>query len=48
MTEGFGLVKSGQNIALPKTVIVDKDLKVKVLVGEEGSDYIELLKGKGL
>ena len=28
MTEGFGLVKSGQNIALPKTVIVDKDLKV--------------------
>ena len=25
-----------------------KDLKVKSLVGEEGGDYIDLLKGKGL
>lgn len=48
MTEGFGLIKAGQNITLPKTIVVDKDLKVKILVGEEGGDYVELLKGNGL
>ena len=48
MTEGFGLVKSGQNITLPKTIIVDKYLKVRLLIGEEGEDYLKLLKGEGL
>ena len=28
LTEGFGLVKEGQNISLPRTVVVDKSLKV--------------------
>ena len=46
MTEGFGLVKAGQNITLPKTVIVDKSLKVMQLIGEEGDDYIKILMGQ--
>jgi peroxiredoxin len=46
LTEGFGLVKEGQNISLPRTIVVDKSLKVLHLIGEEGGDYIELLKGK--
>ena len=46
LTEGFGLVKEGQNISLPRTIIVDKSLKVLQLIGEEGDDYIKLLMGK--
>ena len=46
LTEGFGLVKGGQSISLPRTIVVDKSLKVLQLIGEEGGDYIELLKGK--
>lgn len=46
LTEGFGLVKEGQNISLPRTVVVDKSLKVLQLIGEEGGDYIKLLMGQ--
>ena len=46
MTEGFGLVKEGQNISLPRTIIVDKSLKVMQLIGEEGDDYIKILMGQ--
>jgi peroxiredoxin len=46
LTEGFGLVKEGQNISLPRTSVVDKSMKVLQLIGEEGDDYIKLLMGK--
>ena len=46
MTEAFGLVKEGQNIVLPKTIIVDSDAKPLLLVGEEGDDYLKILKGE--
>lgn len=46
MTEGFGLVKEGQNISLPRTIVVDKSLKVMQLIGEEGDDYIKILMGQ--
>lgn len=46
MTEAFGLVKEGQTIVLPKTIIVDSDVKPMLLVGEEGCDYLKILKGE--
>ena len=48
LTEGFGLKKEGENMALPRTIIVDSATKPLVMIGEEGDDFINLLKGEGL
>ena len=45
LTEGFGLIKEGENIDLPKTVIVDKSMRPSVMIGAEGADYIQILNG---
>lgn len=42
-TEGFGLVKEGADISLPRTIVVDKNLKPMFMLGEEGSDWPEVL-----
>ena len=43
-TEGFGLIQEGTRMDLPKTLILDKNLKPLLLIGEEGEDYRTLLK----
>ena len=48
LTEGFGLKKEGENMALPRTIVVDSNLKPLIMIGEEGDDFINLLKGEGL
>lgn len=42
-TEGFGLVNEGQEISLPRTIVVDKNLKPLFMLGQEGSDWPEVL-----
>lgn len=46
LTEGFGLIKEGENIDLPRTVVVDRNLRPVLMVGAEGADYIQILKGE--
>ena len=46
LTEGFGLIKEGENIDLPRTVVVDRNLRPVLMVGAEGTDYIQILKGE--
>ena len=46
LSVGFGLVKEGETMVLPRTIIVDKRAKPVMLLGEEGDDYIRLLKGE--
>ncbi len=48
LTENFGIKNESENMSLPKTMIVDSALKPMLLIGEEGDDYIGLLKGEGL
>lgn len=48
LTENFGIKNESENMSLPKTMVVDKALKPVLLIGEEGDDYIGLLKGEGL
>lgn len=43
MTEGFGLVKVDEEIALPKTLVLDGKLKPLFLIGQEGSDWPDIL-----
>lgn len=42
-TEGFGLVSEGQEISLPRTIVVNKNLKPLFMLGEEGNDWPEVL-----
>ena len=46
LTEGFGLIKEGENIDLPRTVVVDKKMHPSFMIGAEGADYIQILKGE--
>lgn len=46
LTEGFSLTKENENMALPRTLIVDSALKPIMMIGEEGDDYLRLLKGQ--
>ena len=46
LTEGFGLIKEGENIDLPRTIIIDKSMKPYVMIGAEGSDYMQILTGQ--
>lgn len=43
MTEGFGLVEKSGEIALPKTLVVDEKMKPLKLLGQEGSDWPDVL-----
>lgn len=43
LTEGFGLVKEGEDISLPRSVVVDGKLKPLFMLGEEGSDWPQIL-----
>lgn len=42
-TEGFGLVGENQEISLPRTIVLDKNIKPLFMLGEEGSDWPEVL-----
>ena len=46
LTEGFGLIKPNEKIDLPRTILFDKSMRAQLMVGMEGDDYIEILKGK--
>lgn len=46
LTQGFGLVKEGENMDLPKTLLVDKSMHPQILIGSKGEDYISILKGE--
>lgn len=48
LTENFGIKNESENMTLPKTIIVDAALKPLLMIGEEGEDFIGLLKGEGL
>lgn len=43
LSEGIGLIKEGENIALPMTLVVDKAGKPLFMVGEEGNDWPSIL-----
>ncbi|MCQ2097800.1 MAG: TlpA family protein disulfide reductase [Fibrobacter sp.] len=43
MTEGFGLVEKSGEIALPKTLVIDRKAKPLFLLGQEGSDWPRVL-----
>ena len=43
LSEGIGLIKEGENIALPMTLVVDKAAKPVFMVGQEGSDWPSIL-----
>lgn len=43
MTEGFKLIAPGAEMALPRTLVIDKNLKVVKMIGEEGSDWPGIL-----
>lgn len=43
LSEGIGLIKEGENIALPMTLVVDKAAKPVFMIGQEGSDWPSVL-----
>lgn len=43
LTEGFGLVKEGEEISLPRTIVLDKNTKPLFMLGEEGNDWPQIL-----
>ena len=43
LTEGFGLVKEGEELTLPKTLLLDENLKPIKYIGQEGDDYPSVL-----
>ena len=43
LTEGFGLVKEGEEITLPRTIVVDSQLKPLFMLSEEGQDWPQVL-----
>ena len=45
LTEGFGLIKPNEKIDLPRTIMFDNSMHAKLMVGMEGDDYMEILKG---
>lgn len=46
LTEGLGLIKGGESIDLPRTIILDNTSKPQLMIGAEGMDYIEILIGE--
>ena len=45
LTEGFGLKKENENMSLPRTIVVNSQLMPMFMIGEEGDDFISVLKG---
>ena len=43
LTEGFGLIKTGETLPLPRTLLLDAHLKPLFLIGSEGDDWPEIL-----
>jgi hypothetical protein len=43
LSEGIGLIKEGENIALPMTLVVDNAAKPVFMIGQEGSDWPSVL-----
>jgi peroxiredoxin len=41
--QGSYLDSSGKSVVLPRTVILGKDGKVKLIIGEEGDDYVDCM-----
>jgi len=39
LPENFGLSKRGVDMPLPRTLLLDKDLRPLMLIGQEGDDY---------
>ena len=46
MPETFGLVKRGEEMPLPATLLLDPNLRPLLLIGHEGEDYPQILWGK--
>lgn len=46
LTEGFGLIKEGEEMSLPQTMVVDKNLKPLFMIGQEGNDWPQVLWSK--
>ena len=46
LTEGFGLVREGEEISLPRTIVLDKNTKPLFMLGEEGRDWPQVLWSK--
>jgi len=42
--ENFGLSKHDSEMPLPKTLLLNNDLRPLVLIGQEGDDFIQILK----
>ncbi|OWV15876.1 hypothetical protein B7992_03640 [Fibrobacter sp. UWH1] len=43
MTENFGITRSGEEMSLPKTLVVDSKVKPVKLIGKEGGDWPQVL-----
>ncbi|MCQ2102860.1 MAG: TlpA family protein disulfide reductase [Fibrobacter sp.] len=46
MTENFGIVGEGEEMSLPKTLVVDQQVKPVYLIGQEGNDWPQILWAK--
>jgi thiol-disulfide isomerase/thioredoxin len=44
LPENFGLSKHGEDMPLPRTLLLDQDLRPLMLIGQEGDDYPQILK----
>lgn len=44
LPENFGLSKNGGEMPLPRTLLLDQDLRPLMLIGYEGDDYPQILK----
>ena len=42
----FGIWDESKQMVLPRTLVLDKDLKPLLLMGKEGNDFIEKIAGK--
>lgn len=42
----FGLLKDTEQLILPKTLVLNKQLKPSLLIGKEGEDFIEIIRQK--
>jgi thiol-disulfide isomerase/thioredoxin len=46
LPENFGLAKQGGEMPLPKTLILDSNLRPLILIGQEGDDFPQILWSK--
>jgi len=43
LPENFGLSKNGAEMPLPKTLLLDQNLRPLMLIGQEGDDFPQIL-----